>query len=133
LGIIIFISLISIPTFIGFQKSSKLKNQARVMATDLRLAQQYAISEQIVYNFKLIPGASSNSYQIIKTSDNSVIKTVTLDQEVRINQVSGLTDNTVQFIDTGGVVSAGVIYLANTRNQTSTLDIKPSGYVKITE
>jgi len=47
--------------------------------------------------------------------------------------VSGLTDNTVQFIDTGGVVSAGVIYLANTRNQTSTLDIKPSGYVKITE
>ena len=130
LGIVILITLVSIPSFTGFQRSQKLKNQTGELAADLRLAQQYAISEQVVYNVVFNPSHTINSYQIIKSSTGAVVKTITLDREVRISEITGLANNTVQYVDTGGVVLAGTVYLVNTQNQTTTLRIKPSGYVE---
>jgi Tfp pilus assembly protein FimT len=132
IGIIVTFSLISIPSFIGYQRNSKLRNEARLLATNLRYAQQLAITTQNQYYVTMytIP---NNYYQLINSADSSVIKQVTLNPEIKFNLITGLTDNTVKFNATGGVVESGNIYLTNSVNTTSTLQIKPSGYVQISE
>ena len=129
LGIIAFISIMSAPLFVNYQKNTKLKSEARILATNLRLTQQLAITEQKIYQLKLYP--LTNSYQIVNAETSNIFKEVNFDSEVSVNQISGLTDNSVSFNPTGGVAETGSITLTNTRSQISTLDIKPSGYVEV--
>jgi len=132
-GIFVLLVAVSIPAFLGYQKSSKLKNEARLMATNIRLAQQYAITEQKIYYFKIFPAADDNYYQIINSDTGSVIRSVDLNAEIRVSQITGLSDNAIRFTATGGVIETGNIYLANDQPATSSLQIKPSGYVEINE
>lgn len=134
LGIITAIGIIaifSVPTMANYQKATKLRNEARLLATNLRYAQQLAITEQIVYtvNFDTV----TDTYVILNTSSGQTIKSVTLDSEVAISQINDLTDNTIQFIPTGAVIESGNIVLQNTKSAISTIFIKPSGYVEINE
>lgn len=131
LAIIVLLTVVAIPLFNNYQKTTMLKSEARVLATNLRLAQQLAITEQVVYQVKLF--TETKSYQIIKSSTAQVIKTVNLDNGIRINEITGLTGNLVQFTTTGGAIESGSIALTNTQNQTSTIQIKPSGYVQISD
>ena len=131
LSIITLITMISIPMFVNYQKNTKLRSEARVLVTNLRLTQQLAVTEQIVYNLTLYP--SDNEYKIINSQTSEINKTVELNPEVTINAVNNLTDNTVSFNPIGAVAQSGDIVLINTRNETSTIQIKPSGYVQIIE
>lgn len=131
LGVIILISLISMPLLINYQKTSKLRSEARVLATNLRLTQQLAITEQTVYQLKLF--TLTDSYQIVNSETSDIIKDITFDSEVSIDAITGVTDDTVQFNPTGAALETGTIYLANTKNEISTIEIKPSGYVQISE
>ncbi len=127
--IISLISLISIPMLANYQKTSKLKNEARLLATNLRLAQQLAITEQNIYYVAF--DFFSESYQIINSKDSKIIKAIKFDSEVKIEEISGFTDNKIQFNSTGGVMETGHISLSNSKNDISTLQIRPSGYVEI--
>lgn len=129
--IVSLIILVSIPMFVNYQKNTKLKSEARVLATNLRLAQQLAITEQIIYNLTLYP--DSNEYKIINSQTSAVVKTVPIDSEVTISQIKALTANTAKFNPTGAAIETGEIILTNTRSETSTIQIKPSGYVQIIE
>ncbi|NUM25171.1 MAG: type II transport protein [Candidatus Buchananbacteria bacterium] len=129
--VVSLITLVTIPVFINYQKNTKLRSEARVLATNLRLTQQLAITEQVLYDLTLYP--TSNEYKIINSETNEVIKTVDIAAEVTINQINNLTANTVTFNPTGGAAQTGNIVLINTKNETSTVEIKPSGYVEIIE
>jgi type II secretory pathway pseudopilin PulG len=129
IGIIVLFSLVSLPLIAQYQKTSKLKNEAQVLVTNLRLAQQLAVTEQVIYQLKLFPG--TKSYQIINSSSNAVIKTVNLDNEVSISNISGLTSDAVQYTATGSAIETGVIILINSKNEQQILQIKPSGYVQL--
>ena len=129
LGIITLISLITFPLLLNYQKTTKLKNESRLLATNLRLAQQLAITEQNIYQLKLFP--LSESYQIINSKTSEIIKEVDLDSEVSIKEINGFADSTVNFNAIGGVTEIGSIILTNTKNEISTLEVKPSGYVEI--
>lgn len=131
-GIIALISLVTVPSFLNYQKNSKLQSESRLLATNIRYAQQLAITTQNLYAVKLFTQANSH-YQIFDLNNNALIKDVSLDHETKINLVTGLTDNEIRFTATGGTIESGMIYLTNTLNNTSTLEIKPSGYVKISE
>lgn len=131
LGIIVLISLVSLPLLINYQKTTKLRSEARALATNLRLAQQLAVTEQNIYNLKFL--SSTDSYQIINSETSEIIKEVELDSEVSINEINGFTNNTIQFTSIGGVIETGNIILINTKNEISTIQIKPSGYVEISE
>ncbi|MFA6322314.1 MAG: hypothetical protein WCX71_02440 [Candidatus Buchananbacteria bacterium] len=133
IGIITLITLVSVPSFLNYQKGSKLRGESRILATNIRYAQQLAITTQNIFLVRLFAQDDNSHYQIINAGTDEVIKDVKLDSETKISSVVGITDNTIHFISTGGVVEAGEIYLANTINQTSTLRIKPSGYVQIVE
>jgi len=129
-GVSILISLVSIPSFIGYQKNSKLKNESRQLATDIRYAQQLAITTQNIYQIKIF-SEDERRYQIKDETNETIIKDIFMDNEVRISQLDNITNRLIRFTATGGAIEAGNIYLVNTNNQTSTLQIKPSGYVQI--
>jgi Tfp pilus assembly protein FimT len=131
LGIIMIISIFSLPLINSYQKTTKLKSEARILATNLRLTQQLAITEQIIYKLTLLP--ETKEYKIIKSSTDAVIKTVRLDPEISISQITGLTGNSVSYIATGGTLETGTIILTNSLGHTSELEIKPSGYIQITD
>lgn len=132
---LVIIAVISVTTifatigFANYQKNSKLRSEARLMATNLRLAQQLAITKQNFYEFRLFP--LSDSYQIYNAESDEVKKEVFLDNEIHINQIDSLTDDKVIFNPTGAVSETGSIYLTNSQNSTSTIEIKASGYVQI--
>lgn len=129
ISIIGLILVLSIPLVNNAQKSSILRNEARQMATDLRYAQQLAVTEQIIYN--VVFSTSTNSYQIINSVTSEVIKTSDINQEVSIDDVTGFTNETVQYNASGAVITIGEIKLLNTKNESSTVELKPSGYVQI--
>ncbi|OGY43142.1 MAG: hypothetical protein A3J62_03520 [Candidatus Buchananbacteria bacterium RIFCSPHIGHO2_02_FULL_38_8] len=128
--IISLITVISIPLFVNYQKTTKLRSEAQLLATNLRLAQQLAITEQIIYDLVLLPDV--NKYQIVNSETSQINKTVTLNPEVSINEINGFSANTIRFNPIGGVIEDGYIILVNTRNAASTIQIKPSGYVQTT-
>ena len=131
ISIIGVISLIATPSLIHYQKKSKLKSEARILATNLRLAQQFAITEQNRYAVEL--SLLNGSYDIVNLITSEVIKSIILDPEVDIATTTNLTNNIIQFNPTGAVLEAGTIALINTKHETSTLEIKPSGFVDILE
>jgi Tfp pilus assembly protein FimT len=130
-GVIGLLSIISMPFLINYQKTTKLQSESRLLATNLRFAQQLAITQQNVFNLVAIP--ATNSYQITNSSTSELIKTVELDDEVSIVEITDLNNNTVQFTPTGSVIHPGSITLVNSHSETSTVAIKPSGYVEITD
>ena len=75
----------------------------------------------------------SNSYQIVNSSTNQLIKEVAMDSEVSISTITSLVNDTVQFTPTGATIQPGSVSLTNSRHQTLTVNIKASGYVEITE
>lgn len=131
IGVIVLIALVTTPLLVNYQKTSKLRSEARILATNLRLTQQLAVTEQKIYGLSLNP--INNSYKIINTENTQIIKTVELASEVSIKSISGLTDNTVKFNATGGVLETGIVTLTNSRDENSIIQIKPSGYVQIND
>lgn len=131
ISVITLLSLITIPILASYQKTTKLRSEARILATDLRLAQQLAITEQNIYNLSV--DTVNNKYQIVNQNTSTVVKTFNFSKEVTISAVATLTGNTVKFNPTGAVLEVGSITLTNTKGQTVTVGIKPSGYVEISE
>lgn len=131
IGIITLLSLIAIPLLLNYQRTTKLKSESRVLAINLRLAQQLSVTEQKIYYLKLFP--ETKTYQIINSETSQINKQVELDQEVSINEINGFPNNTIRFNVTGGVLESGYVTLINTKNEVSTIHIKPSGYVEIND
>lgn len=130
LSIIALLAASAIPYLKKYQPNLKLNAAARDLTTDLRYAQQLTITEQKVYQvvFDLI----DNKYQIQKIgAATTTVKTVSFEPEVSLEQIVNLTDNKVVFNYYGGVSQAGEIILTNTNNATSTIYIKPSGYIQL--
>ncbi len=134
LEILIAIAIIGITGAIGvpiYQQASSALNlnaAARDLASDLRLAQQSAVTDQKIYavNFNL----AQKTYFIINTVSGQTIKTVALNSKINLQSITGLTDNIARFVSTGAATEAGAIVLS-CEDKTSTIEIKPSGYVKI--
>lgn len=129
IAIIIIISTISIPFYQNTSKNLNLSSVARSLASDLRYAQQLSVSTQDQYG--VIFNVSQNSYHIINQTENQTIKQQTINDNIYIQNISGLTNDSVFFNPAGAVSEAGIITLINSNNRTTNIEIKPSGYVKI--
>lgn len=129
IAIIGLITLISLPIYQRVKPTINLDSKTRILVSDLRYAQQLAVTEQA--NHQVEFNQILNQYTIRNQATNEIIKTETINQSIRIESVNNLTDNTVVFNVTGAAVKDGSIVLINSNNATSTISIKPSGYVKI--
>lgn len=123
------ISLVSLPAYIKIKPTLDLNSEVRDIASDLRYAQQLSVTEQI--NYSVMFDKNSNQYSIINTVSNDVIKTKNINPNISIDSITDLTDDTAIFNVTGAAIEHGSIVLVNSNNSTSTISIKPSGYVKI--
>lgn len=130
LSIIAFLSTLTIPYLKRYQPNLKLNATARDLTTDLRYAQQLTVTEQKVHLVKF--NLLNDKYDILKVdSATTTIKTVILDPEISIKQITGLTNDQVVFNFYGGVSQPGQIILTNTNNVDAAINIKPSGYIQL--
>ena len=128
-GILSLIAFISVPVYQSLIFNLDLSAATRLIASDLRYAQQLAVTTQD--NYQVIFTTSSQSYRIKDAVTGTTTKTALINAPVYIVAINNLPNNTVTFIATGAATSTGTIVLSNPNNRTSTIEIKPSGYVKI--
>ena len=131
IGIIVLVTISSLPAIRTAQQNSSLKREARTLLNDLRLAQQLTIGQQVTHLIKIF-GTNPNKYQLISRSDSdTIIKEHVLNNKVSWQNTGDFTNNEIIFTISGSAVETGTIILQNTAGLTSSLEIKPSGYVKI--
>lgn len=120
---------ISVPFYRSFSFNLDLKSTARDVASDLRYAQQLAVTTQI--NHLVVFNINTNHYSIKNSQTENIIKSISIKNPVTILSITDLPGNTVTFNATGAATSSGVIILTNPNNREATIEIKPSGYVKV--
>ena len=131
IAIIIIIIGISIPAFRRFQPDFQLSGAVRSLVSDLRYIQQLTVTEQVDYclQFFLV----EKKYQIIQCGQSQPLLEKFFPEEIKTLTVSGFTDNKVEFNPYGAVKEDGTITLENTRDRTKTIEVRPSGFVRITD
>lgn len=128
ISIIGILSLISLPVYKTLLPNINLNSVTRDVASDLRYAQQMSVTEQI--NYSVIFDKDFNRYSI-KKETGEIVRSETLRNDVKINSVDMPEANQVVFNATGAATQTGSISFINLKGTISTIEIKPSGYVKI--
>ncbi len=131
IGIIVILAGISIPTFRSFQPGLQLSGAIRDLVTNLRYAQQLTVTEQVEYCVQFFE--AEKKYQIIQCDQDQPLLEKLLPSEIKILTISGLSNNKVEFNPYGAVKESGAVTLENTKNKTKTVEVRPSGFIKITE
>lgn len=129
LAIIGIIVGIAIPSFITLRPDINLNESVRNLVTDLRYAQQLTITEQIEYCAKFF--LLEKKYQILQCDQNNVTLEKKLPNDITNLNIIGFSNNEVRFNSYGAVRESGDIILKNTKNNTKTIKVKPSGFIKI--
>jgi Tfp pilus assembly protein FimT len=126
LGIMVSVSLFAILNLIP---SLKIDSASRDLITDLRYAQELALSQQIDYSVYFM--TSTQEYKIIKkTSPQEEILTKKLPSGIYFKEIDFL-NNEVIFNLYGAVKEAGKVILENQNGKEVTIQISPSGFSKI--
>lgn len=129
-GIMGILILIALPTFRAYQPNLQLAGVARELTTDLRYAQGLAVTEQVEHGIRFYLGA--DKYEIIRFGVvEEILKSRDFPETVSFQQISGLTNNEAVFNPYGAAKEAGLVDLINSKNSTTTVDIRPSGFIKI--
>jgi len=123
---------ISIPVFKQFQPSLQLNGAVRNLVTDLRYTQQLTVTEQVEYCLQLFK--SEKKYQIIQCGETQPIKEVSLPGEIiELTINPALANDEVRYNPYGAVKEHANITLKNTENETKTIEVRPSGFIKTTD
>lgn len=129
LGIIVILSSLIAPAIRNYQSGFQLLGSAREIVTDLRYIQQLAITEQVEYCFKVF--SAGKKYQIKQCDSQEIIKEEAMPQEIKTLSSSGFTDEEIRYNPYGAVSEAGIIILEDIKDETKTIQVKPSGFVEI--
>ena len=129
IGIMAILAGIGISAFNLYQPTVQLSGSTREIISELRYAEQLAVAEQVEYGIRF--ATSTNQYQLVRfSSQEQILITKILPDKVSFQQVSGLTNDEVKYNPYGAVREEGSIVLVNTRNETKTILVRPSGFVK---
>lgn len=132
ISIFALLSTISIPYLRKYQANLKLNGVARNLTSDIRYAQQLTIMEQNVHTVELDP--INNRYEIIKTgAATTTIKSVDFPLEIQFNYIDPGLGNQIVFNSFGGVSDSGEIILQNNDSKLAAINIKPSGYIQLSQ
>ena len=132
IGIMLVMATLTIPYLRQFQPNLKLSGAAQDLASDLKYAQQLTITERVIHGIYI--DEVNDSYQIYRINPpaaTSTVKSVTLSADINISDVNGFTGNLVKFNSYGSVSESGDIVLSNINNASSTIRVKPSGFIQI--
>ncbi len=131
IGILGILVSISIPIMRNFQPGLQLRNSTQEIISDLRYAQQLTITQQREYCVRFFP--AEKKYQIIQCGSSEFLSEISLPDGIRSITTSGFTNDEIEFNPYGAVKESGSVVLENTNNKTKTIEIRPSGFVRISE
>ena len=134
--ILIAVAIVAIITGIGFVSFKnifpvlELKGMTRELITDLRYAQQLAVTQQINHGVHIF--LTEGKYEIVKYgATQEILKQKFLPSEIDFLQVNGFTNDEVKFNAYGAAKEEGtIIIVATGNNSTTTIEVSPSGFVK---
>ncbi len=136
LVVILIIGIVATISWASIQKiqpSLRLSSSIKDLSVDIRYAQQLAVTEQV--NYGIYFSSSTDSYHLLRygveTADEVFEKF--LSQGVSFQQISGFENGEAIFNPYGAVQEAGEIFLINEEGKVRNIQVKPSGFVKITE
>jgi len=132
-AITIFIIIASLGVFAlrNVQPNLRLSGTSRDLVTDLRYAQQLAVTEQVDYGV-YFSTTTEDKYQIIRHGGiDEVLKEEILPEGINFQYISPLTDNEVRFNPYGAAKEPATTTLVNINGKTKTIRVSPSGFVKI--
>lgn len=129
LAVIVVLAGIIVPVFRQLQPGFQLSGAVRDLVSNLRYVQQLTITEQVNYCLKLFP--EQRKYQVILCTGEAPLSEVVLPDEITTLDLTGFTNNQVEFNPYGAVKESGTIVLENTNNTIKTIEVKPSGFVRI--
>lgn len=129
--IIVILVIISLGAFQKLQPDFQLSGAIRDLVSDLRYAQQLAVTEQANYCVKFL--LLERKYQIIQCSESTLFLEISLPDEITTLTTNGFVDNQVEFNPYGAAIESGTISLENTENKIKIIEIKPSGFVRIAD
>ena len=130
IAILGILALIGIPAYRSYQPNLQLNRAVRNLIGDLRYAQQLTVSEQIEHGIHF--STSTDSYQIVRYAQTEeILEEKNLPAEVSFQQITGFSNSEAIFNPYGAAEESGAIVLINTKNTTSTIEVAPSGFVKV--
>jgi len=130
IGIIAILAAVSWPIIQALQPSLQLSSVSRDLAANLRYAQQKAVTEQVEHGIRF--SLVNNSYQILKfASSTQEIANKTLPSGVWLYQVNDFTNQEAVFNVLGASREGGSVVIYNSKQQSKTVEVRPSGFVKI--
>jgi len=130
IGIVVILAAIGASVFKNLQPTLQLSGITRELITDFRYAQQLTITKQIEHGVRFF--STEKKYQIIEYgAAEEVLKERVLPPEIGFSEINNFTGDEVKFNPYGAVKESGTIILINTvSNVTTTIEIRPSGFVK---
>ena len=126
--------LVGMPAFRYIQKDLQLSGSARELITDLRYAQQLTITEQVEHG--ILFDSAQKKYRLIKHKETGdiILKEKFFPEEIKTLTLTGLTDNNeARFNPYGAIKETGTITLVNTKEEKKIIDVRPSGFVKLSD
>lgn len=128
IAIFFIISAVFISQQVFSSQQAKLSSSTRDLITDIRYSQQLAVNEQRECGVKFFP--EENKYQLLKEESELVIEK-SLPSGIVFSQINGLTDDFLKFNAYGAAKESGSIVLQDSALNTKTVDVRPSGFVRI--
>jgi prepilin-type N-terminal cleavage/methylation domain-containing protein len=129
IAVIAITATIAAPLYRSISINLNLNAAARDLATDLHYAQQLAVTTQVSY--QVIFHVALSDYDIKNSESGEIIRTKTIKEPITILSVISLLDDTVSFNATGAANASGTVTLIAPDNRQTSVEIKPSGYVKL--
>ena len=136
IGIIVVLAGIGFPVFRSYQPTLQLNGTARDLISNLRYAQQLALTEQIEYCVQFPADFPiDRKYQIVQCGESEPVKPEIIIPEeiIELTFSPALTNNEVRYNPYGAVKESTDITLKNTKEDTKTIKVRPSGFIKTSE
>jgi len=121
---------ISVPVLSHYLPGIQLNGSTRTLSSNLREAQERAITEQKQYKIKFFP-TTPPSYKLIRNSDGEELKTVNLPSSSTLSLVPAIAANEIIFYSDGGP-SSSIDITIRLNSVNKTINISSAGFIKIT-
>jgi prepilin-type N-terminal cleavage/methylation domain-containing protein len=131
ISFISIVFLMSLYSLKGLAPDMQLSGTAREFATDLRYIQQTSITEQVDYCIKIF--IDLRKYQVIKCDESQLISEKVLPGYISSFSSTVFAGDKIEFNPYGAVKESGTVTFVNTNGKTKTVEVKPSGFVKIND
>jgi len=135
---IVVISIIGIlagmivPTISKYLPGIQLNGSARTLISNLREAQERAVTEQNQHLVRFFPTASPVYFQLIRiaNSNEELMRQVNLPNGQTLTLDPTITNDQIIFSADGGPSSSGNIMISNSTSH-KIINVSPAGFIKI--